>query len=172
MGLRRQRLSVLTRSERGKQVKRDRNGAAAAKKAKKIGSPAFALLPSELGCVRSIVDGDVLDRERKWRVFGQFEEAGAEWEELALVADRTFGKEAQGLMAANGSFHFAKLLPDSPAAVTVDEDGGVLLAQPAHDGVGGQALLGNESAVGGAGEDKDVQPADVIGDDQGLGCGL
>ena len=165
-GLAGQRLAVLAGSKRRQEAQGDFDRAAATEQADEIGLAGLARRPAEFGRVAAIVDRHRLDGQRQRRVFGELEQAGAEGQQAGAVADRAFGKQAERLVAADRRFHRGQLLADRAAPVTLDEHGAILLAQPAHEGLIAEIVLGDERAVGRAGEHRDVEPADVIGDDQ------
>ena len=82
-------------------------------------------------------------------------------------ADRSFGEQGDRLVAFERLSNLQRLVPGALDMTPADVDRVVLVGEPV-DEAGAEIVLGHERRAGRSGDGKDVEPADMVGDEQAV----
>ena len=86
--------------------------------------------------------------------------------DAVAVGRSAFGEQDQGVSRLEATGHFVGDLVDGGASRTVDEDGALQPGKARHEGPRSDFSLGNEREGGDGAQHRDVEPGDVVGDDE------
>ena len=153
---------------KGRQNRHRNRDAASTEHANSIGDPAFSRRPAQACPGQAIVkrhrvNGYAAGRRRDCR-----QQRRTERQQPPLSSDRSFREESKGLASLQGLPHRFRLTLDSLAVIAIDIDGVVLIAQPADQRVAPQFRFRDEGTPCRGREDRNVEPADMVGEDQAM----
>lgn len=160
----RQLLAVAGAIERRQQVDVDRKRAAPAKQPEHI-VLARLLPPADLGGCGTVIQHQRPDRDVLRRVICGFQQGRPEGQKVRSRACRAFGKQRDRSSPLQGLCNRHRLVLGALAVRPPNVDRRILVSEPVDEGVA-KLVLGNECATSRAADHQDVEPADVVADEQ------
>lgn len=120
--------------------------------------------PGEVLALGIEAQGDGLDEQAARRRHEHGEQRGLEGQQAAAIGGCAFGEDGHGLAGGKRCAELGDLFSHTAALGSGDENGVVEPGQPADEGPVSDLILCDECRAGEAGEDGNVDPADMIGD--------
>ena len=124
--------------------------------------PAFLADPADLFRILAIVEHHRLHHDARRGRFEDRDHARLEGQQRVAVGHRAFGEDGDRPVVGQRFLERIDLFGHAQPVLALDEDRAVEAAQPADDGHFGEFLLGDEGGAAGAGHAEDVDPADVV----------
>lgn len=159
-----QRFAVASPIERRKQMHRYSKPAPAAENPQDVVLPALAV-PPDLRRRCAIVDCYRPDLNFRRGISGRFEQRGPKRKEMIAGTGRPFGEKDDRLLTLGRTSDSLRLILRSPAMLASNVKRMVLVGEPVDQSVS-KIVLRDEGRSGRSTENQDIEPADVIADEQ------